>query len=607
MASKNFQVEQDIVGAVPDVAGFLYALFRDGRWDVARSGLDQYGSAYARRRGGKPFIVGLIPPDVEINFLPIERELERIGDVTAGSAQAPAKKGNYTTYKPKYDVIDHPDSFYKKLSEVAASLGMSPADLLAVLLCESGLNPQAGNHVDGDKKKPVQAKGLNQLTPGVVGMAGMTKEFWKNEYHNLSAEEQLPYVERFYKSAYKGKYTSATQAYVVNFAPAHVGSAGNLDHVLYDSKDAKHPEYYEQNKGLDQGKKGTITVGDMYRVVESAKKSEAYSYHMGRMEAVVGKDAAWAKPNAAKPGFATAAPGSPSTQPAAEPPKVLGGVMSGGNVTAAEDDDPLNRTGRNIRVSDRRFAVVKKQVDELKAQAEAARQVPGLLMLTNPTDFQRSYEHSVDAPKARGGHVVHMWLERPLSISCKGVSAAQYAVDASGSGGLTGALRTHSLSYRNLMSLAMLYRNNGQLFTGAASGQDKTGVPTLMMSVFIYYDGHIYIGSFDDFQVDDSADKPHNLAYSWKFTARYDIDVSHVTDDVINRATAMGGASQYAGTPPVPAPVGGVKVIYPDGQAAPAGAPVPSHYERKSGVVSSEGVASYYDLGPSVPKPGGAK
>lgn len=46
------------------------------------------------------------------------------------------------------------------------------------------------------------------------------------------------------------------------------------------------------------------------------------------------------------------------------------------------------------------------------------------------------------------------------------------------------------------------------------------------MSVFIYFDNHIYIGSFDSFDLDDDSGKAHNISYGFKFTSRYDLEMT---------------------------------------------------------------------------------
>lgn len=611
MASKGYQVEQDLVGSVPDIVDSLDLLNKVSQWSVQFSSGDQYATATALRKGAKPFILGLVPPDVEVNYVPIERDPARLADVMGSSA---GTVGTATTSSTG----GLPDSFYRKLGMVAKSIGCSPYDLMAVLYSESGLDAGAKNYVGGDKSKGengVQARGLNQITPAACKVSGMSIDFWRGEYSSLSAEEQLPYVERFFKGVYSGSYSNAAQLYVANFAPGFTAAAGNPDTVLYRATkpDGSPNPNYVENQKLDKAGKKYITAGDMAAAVEGAKKSSGFKAHVERLEAVMGKDAAYAK-GAVQPGYALGPGASPTGQGGA-PATVLGGVMANGNVTAMEEDDPAGgRTGRNIRVSDARLAVVMKQVRELQLQIDAARAVPGLLMLVNPSEFQRSYEPSVDAPKTRSGHVVHSWLEKPASISCKGVTAAQFAIDASGTGGLSQSHRIHSVSYRNLLSLISLYRNNGQLFTGQSAEQSQSGVPTIQMSVFVYYDGHVYLGSFDDLQVTDSADKPFNMSYSWKFSVRYDFDVSSVTDDLIERALAMGGTVPSSLSIPADSlpsassfyPSGGFTVVDKDGVSRPY--PVPDGSPVPDGTgITSEGVASYYNKLPGVPKAGGDK
>jgi hypothetical protein len=117
-----------------------------------------------------------------------------------------------------------------------------------------------------------------------------------------------------------------------------------------------------------------------------------------------------------------------------------------------------------------------------------------------------------------------MWLEQPIKISGSGTTAVQYAFDLqSGGGGITNVNRVFSLSYQNLMSLSAFYRNNGWIYTGETYDASNVGVPTLACSIFIYYDGHIYIGSFDSFKIEEGVEAPFTMNYSFEFTARYDV------------------------------------------------------------------------------------
>ena len=166
------------------------------------------------------------------------------------------------------------------------------------------------------------------------------------------------------------------------------------------------------------------------------------------------------------------------------------------------------------------------------SEDSSIRATPPLVMLINPSQFSRNYENAVDSsPKTRHGHVVHAWLERPMKIGCTGVTAGQYVVDMEGAGGLTNANRIHSISYGNLLSLVAIYKNNGIVYSGP---EGEIGIPIVPFTIFIYYDDHVYLGSFDDFSVEDSADKPFQMSYSFSFTVRYD---QHLDTKLVDDAT----------------------------------------------------------------------
>lgn len=162
-----------------------------------------------------------------------------------------------------------PESFWTKFVEMSNRLGANPEHLAQVIYSESGFDPNATNKQEGR----IIAKGLNQLIEKTAKFLGMTDQEWKN-YENVPAEQQLKYVEKFYKSVglasgQHGKWTSPTQLYVANAAPKYVRQASNPNTVLYSKKDNK--KEYEQNKGLDRDKKGNITAGDLAKSLQIAK------------------------------------------------------------------------------------------------------------------------------------------------------------------------------------------------------------------------------------------------------------------------------------------------------------------------------------------------
>lgn len=191
-------------------------------------------------------------------------------------------------------------------------------------------------------------------------------------------------------------------------------------------------------------------------------------------------------------------------------------------------DDPLGPAfGRTIGIDVARQQALALDLASLQASITALNSMPPLILLVNPQEFRRSHENTVDfGVKTRVGNIVHTWLEQPIKINSSGISAAQYAMYADNTGGLTNHNRIFSLSYRNLMSLVLMYKSNGMVYD--LTGQ-QLGSIVLAGSVFIAFDDHVYIGSFDSFTLTDSADKPHNMSYSFTFTVRHDIHVDVLT------------------------------------------------------------------------------
>jgi hypothetical protein len=147
------------------------------------------------------------------------------------------------------------DAFQKKLEEVAKRLKVSKADLLGIMKHESGLNPHAVNPYTG-------ATGLIQFMPTTAKRLGTSVQ----ELRNMSAIEQLNYVEKFYRPV-AGRAKDIGDLYMFTFLPAVVGKPNNY---VIGAKGSGKSIYglsqdalYRQNAGFDKDKKGYYTVGDV--------------------------------------------------------------------------------------------------------------------------------------------------------------------------------------------------------------------------------------------------------------------------------------------------------------------------------------------------------
>jgi hypothetical protein len=154
---------------------------------------------------------------------------------------------------------DLSDGFFRQVQVMATNLGCKPEDALKVWFSES-------IGIYADAQNPAGAYGINQMTPDSLRGTG-----WKGtakEYVALTAEEQLPYVEKYY-NPYKGKLTSAARLYQVNFLPITFNTVTTPTGVLA-AKDGVNSNFYGGNLSLDVGKKGYITLDDLGKVVEAA-------------------------------------------------------------------------------------------------------------------------------------------------------------------------------------------------------------------------------------------------------------------------------------------------------------------------------------------------
>ncbi|MDB4330356.1 hypothetical protein N9948_01400 [bacterium] len=179
---------------------------------------------------------------------------------------------------------------------------------------------------------------------------------------------------------------------------------------------------------------------------------------------------------------------------------------------------------------------------------------PALTLLINPQMMNVSSSKKVNANLARGGHVIEEWGEMQDTLEFSGKIGAYYVLDPTiGFSGLNRYHRSKSSSFKNLMNLFMLYRNNGAIFKNTIRG-DTQGVGNKLIQnkglikinnripimannannrifslgdLFLLYDGTEYKGSFDNFSITENADSPYTLSYSFNFIVQSKRETDH--------------------------------------------------------------------------------
>ncbi len=525
----------------PDVNGALDALATAVVSQVDHMAPEVYGSVTGAKTPLKPFIVGFIPPDVQVNFVAFAQDRNLMGTVGGKATKTQSTVPGQSAAGGK-NVFGLPSS---------------PTELpkTETVISQKALGNSIYNNL---KQRGFPEQDAKRLTPLLVGQANseLAKnsqgDFVTNCFNIGNVHSRGPGQGGYY---YRSQDTYGNSEEIVKSGRAKAGDkydtyfigAPTLDEGVdrwvgatlgwkevrnaqngMDMARALRPDLFPESRGGNNGP---------YFTAGKSEDDPAFLNYARGVQAGAdlyrarNPDFSVADPNGVLSGGGNEVPATAVAADGAVPPN-RASIMTGGDITTLEEDDPIaGRTGRNIRPTrDARAAMVSKQVQDLLDQIAVVASTPSLYLLVSPQSFVRGYEHTVDAPKARRRHVVHTWLEKPMNIQCKGVSAAQYIFDSQGAGGLTHQKRVHSLSYRNLMSLVRIYKNNGWLFSRDSAGPGNEGIRQIAMSVFIYFDGHVYIGSFDDFSVTDTAEKPYNLEYSFKFTVRYDIEASSITD-----------------------------------------------------------------------------
>jgi hypothetical protein len=496
----------------PSILDRLENLNRQLNFATARFGTEnQFGTLKAVTQNYKPFIIGFIPPDNPINFIPIETSKQRLATVAASKDL------------PNTSPDELPDAFFIKLEQVCKEIPCNPVHLLAVMSRESNCCSTSTNYRIDDKnhvKQPPQkqAQGLIQFTQAALNASGIPQEQWDN-LNQLGPVQQLDYVKNYYQSGNghgARQYTSFEQLYMYTFCPNRAfpdPTTVSPDTECYAAgSDPAH-----QNPGLRVSRadpNSAVTTGSFVQNTKSVLYSASYKRLLAQRDAALARAA-----NPPPADITNADKGSDTDR----------GLMSYGSSAATDVIGDMMARQISVAGAERQQIAIQ-QTAALQAQIKAIKSTPPLILLVNPSEFKRGYEQSIDdSPKGRYGHIVHRWLEKPLTITSSGVSAGQYIIDAEGSGGLTNFFRVFSISYQNLLSILSIYKNNGIIFAGQES---DSGIPILAMSLFIYYDSHIYVGSFDSMGIDDKADKPYNMSYDFKFSARYDMDCDNINGNL---------------------------------------------------------------------------
>jgi hypothetical protein len=146
-------------------------------------------------------------------------------------------------------VLNSDDQFMKEVQRVSDKFQIDPADLLAVMYRESGLDPRAENPKNG-------ATGLIQFTRSTAKWLGTSTGALKT----MSRTQQMKYVEKYFDTMKLPQGSNRGEIYSYVFLP---GIAKKKGAFLAAANDPNTAEYYKNNIGLDINRDGIITIDDL--------------------------------------------------------------------------------------------------------------------------------------------------------------------------------------------------------------------------------------------------------------------------------------------------------------------------------------------------------
>lgn len=171
---------------------------------------------------------------------------------------------------------DLSDAFFDLVRSTSETLGCQPIDLLGVMMNESGVRATARNQSS-------DASGLIQFMPTIL--VGLGWDAGPAAFRELTAEQQMPYVERFFRPYVNQGLSPAARLYQATFLPATLGLGSELDTAICGIRDGdRYPQAYQANVGFDTDHKGYITVGDLQQAIDRACHGARWEEIVARLD-----------------------------------------------------------------------------------------------------------------------------------------------------------------------------------------------------------------------------------------------------------------------------------------------------------------------------------
>ena len=173
---------------------------------------------------------------------------------------------------------DLSDRFFADILDVADRLQLNALDLLGVMMAESNVKANAHNASSN-------ASGLIQFLPSTLQRVGWTDT--PEEFRQLSADDQLPYVQSYFQPYVHFNLDTAARVYQVVFLPSSLSLGSSMDTVIVE-QGGVNSSAYPGNRGLDTNNDGAITVGELQQAIDRHHNSPRWQEIAARLNDAAG-------------------------------------------------------------------------------------------------------------------------------------------------------------------------------------------------------------------------------------------------------------------------------------------------------------------------------
>lgn len=173
---------------------------------------------------------------------------------------------------------DLSDQFFDDIVDLCGRLRVEPLDLLGVMMAESNVKANARNPVS-------DASGLIQFLPSTLASLGWTDT--PDAFRQMSADDQLPYVEAYFQPYVHFGLDSAARVYQVVFLPSSLSLGSSFDTVIAE-KGGLNAAVYDRNRGLDTNFDSVITVGELQQAIERHHTAPRWQEIVQRLRSAAG-------------------------------------------------------------------------------------------------------------------------------------------------------------------------------------------------------------------------------------------------------------------------------------------------------------------------------